>query len=241
MSRTERSRLRVLLCDDHALIRSGLVAVLEDIPGVEVVGEASDGDELVELAAELEPDLVITDVSMRRMSGLDALVLLRQARPSCRVMVLSMYDSPEFVRQAFAAGACGYVLKDAATVEMNLAIQAVRDGEVFMSPRVSSQMVAQLRAGGGQSPASTTSQQVARLQVPARSDSAASALTPRQTQILEMIARGRATKQIAFDLGLSVKTVETHRTMIMDRLGIRDVAGLVIYAVRQGLVEIGDN
>jgi DNA-binding NarL/FixJ family response regulator len=235
MSRREAARLRAVLCDDHALIRSGLMAVLDDIAGVEVVGEASDGDELVELAAELKPDLVITDVSMRRMSGLDALVLLRQARPQCKVLVLSMYDSPEFVRQAFAAGASGYVLKDSAPLELDLAIQAVRDGEVFMSPRISSQMVAQLRGGG-----SGESVPAAAIAVAARprAEAAAAPLTPRQTQILELIARGRATKQIAFDLGLSVKTVETHRTMIMDRLGIRDVAGLVLYAVRQGLIDM---
>lgn len=219
---TEGGPLRTLVCDDHVLVRSGLVALLEDLEGVEVVGQAGDGDELVPLAAKLRPDLIITDVSMRRMSGLDAMVLVRQSLPNCKVLVLSMHDDAEFLRQALAAGAAGYLLKDSAMVELELAIAAIRAGEVYLSPRVSSQLVAQLRQ-----PAAT-----------AQGPGQESPLTPRQLEILALIAKGRATKQIAHDLGLSVKTVETHRSMIMDRLGIREVAGLVLYAVRNGLVTL---
>lgn len=133
-----RPSLRTIVCDDHVLIRGGLVALLQELPDVEVIGQASDGDELVALASKLRPELVITDVSMRRMSGLDAMVLLRQALPECRVLVLSMHDNAEFVRQAMAAGAAGYLLKDSAMVELELALDAIRVGEVYLSPRVSS-------------------------------------------------------------------------------------------------------
>lgn len=218
-------KLRTLVCDDHVLVRGGLVALLEDMDDVEVVGQAGDGDEMVALARSLNPDLVITDVSMRRMSGLDAMVLLHQALPDCRVLVLSMHDTAEFVRQALASGAVGYLLKDSAMVELELAIKAVREGDVYLSPRISKQLVGELR----ETPASRSTATAAVGESP---------LTPRQIQILTMIARGKATKEIAYDLGLSVKTVETHRSMIMDRLGIREVAGLVLYAVRNGLVSL---
>ena len=218
-------KLRTLVCDDHVLVRGGLVALLEDMDDVEVVGQAGDGDEMVALARSLNPDLVITDVSMRRMSGLDAMVLLHQALPDCRVLVLSMHDTAEFVRQALASGAVGYLLKDSAMVELELAIKAVREGDVYLSPRISKQLVGDLREKPASRPAAAAA-------------ASESPLTPRQIQILTMIARGKATKEIAYDLGLSVKTVETHRSMIMDRLGIREVAGLVLYAVRNGLVSL---
>lgn len=232
-----RTPLRILIADDHSLVRSGLVSLLEDLPAVEIVGEFDDGDELVEHVARLAPDLVITDISMQRVSGLVALRQMREAQPDLKVLILSMYDSAEFVQQALAGGACGYLLKDSATVELQLAIEAVRAGHTYLSPRISTRLVEQLKHGG--SMASTPGS--AHLQnEPAAVEARAVSplLTPRQVEILTLIAGGKALKEIAFELGLSIKTVETHRSMLMDRLGIRDVAGLVHYAVRHGLVQL---
>lgn len=213
--------LGVILADDHNLVRSGLVALLQEIPGVSVLAQAADGDELLALVAQHQPDVVITDISMRRMSGLEALARIRETHPDTRVLVLSMYANPEFVEQALRAGAAGYILKDAATVELELALEAVRRGDRYLSPQISTQVIERLLTGDG-----------------ARAGEAANGLTPRQTEILARIARGQSTKEIAFDLGLSVKTVETHRATIMERLGIRDVPGLVRYAVKCGLVRL---
>lgn len=214
--------LRVILADDHNLVRSGIRALLESMPGVQVVAEADDGDLLLEKVRQFEPDVVITDISMRRLSGLDALARIIDDWPACRVVVLSMYDNPEFVQQALRAGAAAYLLKDAAVAELGLALAAVARGERYLSPRISTQLV----------------EQMIKPAQPAEGPASLSELTPRQTEILKLIARGRATKQIAFDLDLSVKTVETHRSHLMERLGIREVAGLVRYAVRHGLVDL---
>lgn len=221
----DASPLRTLIADDHALVRSGIVALLEDIPGVTVVGEADDGDQLLQLVERLQPALVITDISMPGLSGLDVLRSLQAREPRPKVLILSMYDSPAYVRQAIADGAAGYILKSAATVELHLAVQSVRANQTYLSPRIATRLMEQLEGAG--TPAA-----------PAPGPRAAAALTPRQVEVLRLISDGKALKEIAHELGLSVKTVETHRSMIMDRLGVRDTASLVHYALHHGIAPL---
>jgi DNA-binding NarL/FixJ family response regulator len=208
---------RILLVDDHALVRAGMRSLLHEIPGVEVVAEASDGAEALRLAAELRPDVVLLDIAMKGMNGLDAAARLREQLPAAKVIVLSMHTSEEYVLLALRAGAAGYLIKDSATSELELALKAVARGETYLSPAISRQVVDGYvqRVGAAAAP---------------------DPLTPRQREVLKRVAEGRSTKEIAYELKLSVKTVETHRAQIMERLGIRDVAGLVRYAMRAGLV-----
>jgi DNA-binding NarL/FixJ family response regulator len=209
--------IRVLLADDHALVRAGLRSLLAAMKEVEVVGEASSGEEALELAARERPDVVLMDVAMKGINGLETAARLRDRAPGVRVVILSMHSGEEYVLQALRAGAVGYLLKDAATGELELALRTVMRGESWLSPAVSRQVVEGYvqRVGG---------------------DAAADVLTARQREVLKLVAGGKSTKEIAFMLNLSVKTVETHRAQIMERLGIRDVPGLVRYALRTGLV-----
>ena len=206
----------VLLADDHTLVRAGIRSLIEEIVGARVVAEAADGRAAVELARKLQPDLIVMDVAMGEMSGIDATATICAERPGARVLMLSMHTREDFVRRALAAGAGGYLVKDSAPVELRAAIEATLRGQVFVSPRVSAQLLSSLR--GGQPDGSP--------------------LTGRQREILRMIAEGVSTKNIAIQLGVTSKTVESHRAAIMSRLGIRDVAGLVIYAVRNKLVAL---
>jgi DNA-binding NarL/FixJ family response regulator len=209
---------RVLLADDHTLVRAGLRKLLESMPEVTVVGEADDGLTLLALAAQLQPDLVLMDIAMAGLNGLEATSRLLKAQPGIRVLILSMHQNEEYVRQALRNGAVAYLLKDAAPVELELAIQAVQRGETYLSPAVSRGVV---------------SDYVQRL----RGDAVpAAVLTPRQREVLQLVAEGHSTKDIARRLGLSVKTVDTHRSQLMKQLDIHEVAGLVRYAVRSGLI-----
>lgn len=211
-------RVRVLLADDHALVRAGLRKLLESLPDIEVVGEADDGQQVLALAEQLHPNLVLMDISMPGLNGLEATARLTKTHPQIRVLILSMHQNEDYVRQALRANAAGYLLKDAAPVELALAIKAVLRGETYLSPAVSkgvvSNYVQHLR--GEQQPGET--------------------LTPRQREILQLVAEGHSTKGIAHRLGLSVKTVEAHRSQLMKLLGLHDVAGLVRYAIRTGLI-----
>jgi DNA-binding NarL/FixJ family response regulator len=214
---TSQSAIRVVLVDDHALVRAGMRSLLGSMAQVEVVGEASSGDEALALARTLQPDVVLMDIAMKGMTGPEAATRMREACPRARVIILSMHSGEEYVLQALRAGAVGYLLKDAATGELELALRSVMRGESWFSPAVSRQVVEGYvqRVGG---------------------ETVADVLTARQREVLRLVAGGKSTKEIAFDLNLSVKTVETHRAQIMERLGIRDVAGLVRYALRTGLV-----
>jgi DNA-binding NarL/FixJ family response regulator len=210
--------IRLLLADDHTLVRAGIRALLQRLPGVEVVAEAGDGREALRLIEDHQPDVVLTDVSMPGMNGLELVAQASRRWPAVRVLVLSMHGSSEYVLQALRAGAAGYLLKDAATAELEAAVQAVARGETYLSPAVSRHVVAgYVRQAEGGDP-----------------------LTPRQREILRCIAEGKTTKEIARLLNISVKTVETHRTQLMDRLDIHDVAGLVRYALRCGLLPADD-
>jgi len=209
--------LRILLVDDHALVRAGMRSLLQDIADVEVVAEASDGAAALAVAERERPDVVLMDIAMKGMNGLEAAARLRERQPETKIIILSMHTSEEYVLLALRAGASAYLIKDSATSELELALKCVMRGDTYLSPAISRQVVDGYvqRVGVGIGP---------------------DPLTPRQRDVLKRIAEGRSTKEIAFDLNLSVKTVETHRAQIMDRLGIRDVAGLVRYAMRAGLV-----
>jgi DNA-binding NarL/FixJ family response regulator len=211
------AKLRVLLVDDHALVRAGVRSLLQDIADVDVVAEASDGAEALAAAEREQPDVVLMDIAMKGMNGLEAAARLRERQPEAKIIILSMHTSEEYVLLALRAGAAAYLIKDSATSELELALKCVMRGDTYLSPAISRQVVDGYvqRVGVGASP---------------------DPLTPRQRDVLKRVAEGRSTKEIAFDLNLSVKTVETHRAQIMDRLGIRDVAGLVRYAMRAGLV-----
>lgn len=214
------TRVRVLLADDHHLVRTGMRALLQSLPDIEVVGETGDGREAVELARAQTPNIVLMDIAMPGLNGLDATARVVGEVPGTRVIILSMHANEEYVRQALIAGAAGYLLKNAAPEELGLAIQAVMRGETWLSPAISRLVVEEyLGARGGN--AGPLAQ-----------------LTPRQREVLQLIAEGRTTKQIAGVLDVSVKTVETHRAQLMERLDIRDIAGLVRCAIRHGLVRI---
>ena len=216
-SNSSTPAIRVVLADDHALVRAGMRSLLNGMSQVQVVGEAASGEEALELAASERPDVVLMDIAMKGMSGLEAAARMREQHAAVRVVILSMHAGEEYVLQALRAGAVGYLLKDAATGELELALRSVMRGESWFSPAVSRQVVEGYvqRVGG---------------------EAAAEVLTARQREVLRLVAGGKSTKEIAYDLTLSVKTVETHRAQIMERLGIRDVAGLVRYALRTGLV-----
>jgi len=192
--------------------------LLEKIPGVEVVGEAADGREAVALVKSTSPNMVLMDIAMAGLNGLEATARIRKEFPRVRVIILSMHANEEYVLQTLRAGAAGYLLKDSATAELELAIHAVARGDTYLSPAISKRVIDDyLGRTSGQK-------------------SFAEQLTPRQREILQLIAEGKSTKEIAYLLNLSIKTVETHRTQLMDRLDIHDVPGLVRYAMRIGLV-----
>jgi DNA-binding NarL/FixJ family response regulator len=213
-------QIRVLLADDHKLVRAGIRSLLERLPDVEVIAEASDGREAIRLVEQNEPQIVLMDLAMPELNGLQATQQLTRAFPKVRVLILSIYADEEHVYQALRAGAAGYLLKGAATEELELAIRSVARGETYLSPPVSRPVIMEY---------------IRRTNV---SLGSRERLSPRQTQILKLIAEGKTTKQVALELIISVKTVETHRSALMMRVGVRDVAGLVRYAVKIGLVDL---
>ena len=209
---------RVVLADDHTLVRAGLRKLLESLPEVTVVGETDDGLALLAMVQELQPELALLDIAMPGLNGLETAARLSRTAPGLRVLMLSMHQNEEYVRQALRNGAAGYMLKDAAPMELALAVRAVLRGEVYLSPSVSKGVV---------------SDYVQRLR---SEEPSGTGLTPRQTEVLQLIAEGHSSKEIARRLSLSVKTVETHRSQLMKQLDIHEVAGLVRFAMRNGLV-----
>ncbi len=213
------SPVKVILADDHVLVRAGIRSLLERLPEVEVVAEASNGREAVALTAEHAPTVVVMDITMPDLNGLDATARIVAEHPGTRVLIFSMHTSEDFVLRALHAGAAGYLLKDAATSDLAAAMQAVLRGETYLSPTITREVLARYRQ---------------KLQDP-RAE-LTKTLTPRMREILQLIAEGRSTKEVAFLLNLSVKTIETHRMHLMARLDIHEVTGLVRYAVRHGLI-----
>jgi DNA-binding NarL/FixJ family response regulator len=205
--------IRVVLADDHDLVRSGIKALLSMVEGVEVIAEARDGRELITLVGSLNPDVVMTDISMPGMDGITAISEIHGKHPQVRLLVLSMYDTVDFVKRAVANGACGYLMKDAPPFELEQAVRSVMATGSYFSPAIA--------------------QRLLQPSEPTVDDE----LTHRQVEILRLIAQGRASKEIAYELGLSPKTVDVHRARIMERLHLNDIASLTLYAVRKGLVK----
>jgi DNA-binding NarL/FixJ family response regulator len=209
---------RVVLADDHVLIRAGLRALLHSLPNIEVVGEASDGHEAVEVIARHQPDVVIMDIGMPGLNGVDSTRRIVKQFPGTRVVILSMHANEEYVGRALDAGAKGYLLKGAEPAELELVFKAVMRGETYLSPSIAKHLV--------QDYLSHRKEKTHPLPD----------LTARQREVLQLIAEGCSTKDIANKLKLSVETIDTHRSELMHRLDIHDVAGLVRYAIRTGLV-----
>ncbi|HEY1773314.1 MAG TPA: response regulator transcription factor [Gammaproteobacteria bacterium] len=207
--------MRVLIADDHTLVRAGLTSLIARLPEMEVVAEAADGRQALRLVRDLQPDIVLMDIAMPGLNGLESAERIHGIHPKIKIIILSMHASEEYVAQALKAGASGYLLKDAATAELEMALKSVSMGQFYLSPAISRQVVDNFLRGG-----------------PTGLD----LLTPRQREILQLIAEGKGTRDIAETLHLSVKTVETHRAQLMDRLDIHDVAGLIRYALKKGLI-----
>jgi DNA-binding NarL/FixJ family response regulator len=209
--------IRVLLVDDHTLVRAGVRSLLKGLGGIEVVAEAGDGREALRLVEEHRPDVVLMDIVMPELNGLDATARVAARFPGVRVLILSMNASEEYVLQALKAGAAGYLLKDNTPAELEQAVRTVAAGGNYLTAAVSRHVIAgYLQRAGGAGPLDR--------------------LTPRQREVLQLIAEGNTTKEIAKKLGIGVKTAEAHRTQLMGALDIHDVAGLVRYAIRTGLI-----
>lgn len=211
--------IRVLVADDHAVVREGIRHVLEREPGFEVVAEAANGSEVLQLAERHRPDVAVLDISMPGESGIQVAAQLRQRLPDTRILILSMYDNAEYVLESVRAGAHGYILKDTAATELRRAIRAVQNGEAFLSPPVASRLTAAVRG---------------ELEREARTGDLGS-LTAREREVLRGIVGGQTNKEIAAALGISHRTVETHRESLMRKLRIRTVAGLTRFALEAGL------
>jgi two-component system, NarL family, nitrate/nitrite response regulator NarL len=205
--------IQVVLADDHDLVRSGIKALLSTVDGVQVIAEARNGHELLQLLESIKPDVVMTDISMPGMDGITAIAEIHSRHPDVKVLVLSMYDTVDFVKRAVANGACGYLMKDAPPFELEQALRSVTATGSYFSAAVA--------------------QRLLQPSEPTVDDE----LTTRQVEILTLIAQGKSAKEIAFELGLSPKTVDVHRARIMERLRLNDIASLTRYAVRKGLVK----
>lgn len=205
--------IRIVLADDHDLVRSGIGALLSGIDGVEVIAEARDGEELLRVLKSVQPDIVITDITMPGMDGITAATRITSEFPGVRVIVLSMHDSVDAVKRAVAGGACGYLRKDAQRFELEQAVRGVMHSGSYFGNGVAQLLLQQSEAAADE------------------------ILTRRQLEVLKMVAQGKSSKEIAFELGLSSKTVDVHRAKLMERLNLTDIASLTRYAVRKGLVK----
>jgi len=218
------TNITVLLADDHTLVRQGLRVLLEAQPDIKIAGEASNGREAVQLAGSLQPDVVVMDIAMPLLNGMEATRQIIQQLPGTRVLILSSYNDDEYVHQLTEAGASGYLLKQAAVAELVSAIREAAKGNVFFSPAIRKQLSERY--------SETLSKGVL---VRRRTDR----LSPRESEVLQLIAEGKLNKQIAGELNLSIKTVEKHRQRLMNKLGIHDIAGLTRYAISKGIIETG--
>lgn len=211
--------IRVLLIDDHALVRAGIRALLGRHEGVEVVGEAAGGREALRLIEELQPDIVLLDIALPGLSGLEVLAESTKRFPHVRVIILTVHEAGEYALRALRAGAAGYLPKSAASIELHKAIDTVARGETYVSGEVAKEAILQQTKGAGD-------------------ENLLKKLTPRQREILILMVEGNSTRDIARTLKISVKTVESHRAQLMERLNIHEMAGLVRYAIRMGLVNV---
>jgi DNA-binding NarL/FixJ family response regulator len=211
--------IRVLVVDDHALVRLGFRRILDDDPGIAVVGEAGSGAEAIEADRRLDPDVIVMDMAMPEIDGLHAAIEIRRRRPESRILFLSMYSDDQYVKNAFDAGASGYILKNALETDLTRAVRVVAGGGQYLSPDLSSFAIRRMRGE------------------PAEPSDPFDSLSSREKQVLRLIALGKSNKEIASVLGLSANTVAVHRANIMNTLGVHKAAELVLIAVKKGLVE----
>ena len=215
--------LKVLLVEDHAIVRQGIKALLDEEPDITIVGEAGDGSEGLLLAQKLKPDIVLMDVSLPTLDGIEVTHQICERLPQVRVLMLSMHDNEEYVFRALQAGACGYVLKQSTSTELVLALRAVAAGSPFLSPDISQILIGDY---------------LRRAETREDTEEALDILTPRERQVLQLITKGFNNRQIAEKLQISIKTVETHRGNMMRKLDVHDRAGLVKFAIDSGLVTL---
>ena len=212
---------RIILADDHGIMREGLRALLEKQPGIEVIAEAENGRTTVELSRELKPDVVIIDIAMPDLNGIEATRQIVAESPGVKVIALSMHSDRKFVREMLSAGASGYMLKDSAFEELDKAISTVNDNKTYLSPGIADTVVKDYLG-----------------KIVTDNSAASIALTKREREVLQLFAEGKTTKQIASLLFVSIKTIETHRKQIMDKLGLNSIAELTKYAIREGLTSL---
>ena len=213
-------KIRVVLAEDHTLVRQGFRRILEDSSGIEVVGEASTGLAAIELSKKLKPDVVVMDLAMPELSGLEATEEILKVLPETKILILSMYSNDAYMRKAFKLGARGYVLKNAIEVDLTRAVRALADGDTYMSPGISNVLIENLKGHG---PGEVAGDAYDRL-------------TLREKEVLQLIAQGKSNKEIAVMLDISFNTVAVHRARVMETLGIHRTAELVLYAVKKGLI-----
>lgn len=219
-SSTEKP-IRVLLAEDHTLVRQGFRRILEDDPRVTVVGEARTGLEAIQLCKEHKPEVVILDVSMPELGGLEATAEILKSDPGVKILILSMYSNEAYIRKAFELGAKGYILKNALEIDLNRAVKALAEGEAYFSPAISHIVLESMKAGSFRD----------------TSKDPYESLTAREREVFQLIAQGKSSKEIAVLLDISVNTVAVHRARVMDALNIHRTAELVLYAVKKGLVQ----
>lgn len=215
------NKIRVLLADDHTILRDGIRALLEDQDDMEVIGEAEDGISTVKMAATLNPDVVVMDIAMPLLNGLEATRQIQRDHADIKVLILTMHENEEYIRQVLAAGALGYVLKDAAARDLLGAIRAVYQGEAVLSPAITRLVIEDYLRWGDINQAETTN-----------------GLTPREREVLQLIAEGYTNKEIAGILNLSVKTIQSHRTNLMNKLDLHDRGELIKYAIQKKIIDI---
>jgi two-component system response regulator NreC len=215
------SKIRLLLADDHTILRDGIRALLEDQTDIEVVGEAEDGQTTVRMVSQLQPDVVVMDIAMPLLNGLEATRQIRRDYPEVKVLILTMHENEEYIRQVLAAGALGYVLKDAAARDLIGAIRAVNQGEAVLSPAITRLVIEDYLRWGDLRP-----------------QDASDGLTSREREVLQLIAEGYTNKDMAEILCLSVKTVQTHRTNLMAKLDLHDRGELIKYAIQKKIIDI---
>lgn len=223
--------LRILIADDHELARRGIRAVLESHPGWEVCAEAKDGRETVELAATMKPDVILLDIGMPNLNGLEAARQVLATTPNVAILILTMHDSDSMVRDVLRAGARGFLLKSDAGRDLVSAVEAMQLQRTFFTPRVS-----QMVLSGFLDRDKQDDQEIKK--APPRQDVAGDVLTSREREVIQLLAEGKTSKEVAVALNLSVKTAETHRTNLMRKLGLHSVADLTRYAVRNGIVQV---
>jgi DNA-binding NarL/FixJ family response regulator len=213
---------RIVIADDHEVVRKGLIALLQAQPDWEVIGEAADGREAVEKAQKLKPDVAILDIGMPSLNGLEATRQILKSNPHAKVLILTLHDSDQVVREVLNAGARGFLLKSDAARDLVAAVEALRRDKTYFTSKVASMVLEGYLKGGTAAPATTGRNR----------------LTPREREIVQLLAEGKSTKEVAVALGLSVKTAETHRSNIMRKLQLHSVSDLVLYAVRNNIVHV---